>query len=133
MRTGHKTGAARHLRETMTDAERRLWWHLRKGRCDSARFRRQHPVGPYVVDFACLAAGLVVEVDGSQHLGNAADLHRTRFLEQRGFAVLRFWNDDVLLRTPVVLDVIHAALQARRVPVDATSPPPSGPPGHLPP
>jgi very-short-patch-repair endonuclease len=133
MRTGHRTGAARRLRERMTDAERRLWWHLRKGRCDGARFRRQHPVGRYVVDFACLEAGLVVEVDGSQHLDSSADLQRTRFLEARGFTVIRFWNHDVLMRTPLVLDAIQEALEARRECIGATAPPPSGPSGHLPP
>ena len=95
----------------MTDAERRLWFHLRRRASGGWKFRRQCPVGPYVVDFVCLEAGLVVEVDGSQHLRSDADLWRTRFLSSRGLRVLRFWNDEVLLQTPQVLEAIHAALE----------------------
>ncbi len=113
MRTGAKCERARQLRQSMTDAERWLWFHLRNRACSGWKFRRQHPVGPYVADFACVRAGVVVEVDGGQHAGRAADDVRTRYLESCGFIVLRFWNDEVLLRTGLVLEAIHAAVEAR--------------------
>ena len=96
---------ARQLRRGMTDAERALWYHLRAGRLDGLKFRRQHPIPPYVVDFHCDAARLVIELDGSQHT-EERDLHRTRFLESKGLTVLRFWNDDALLHTQAVLDAV---------------------------
>ena len=96
MRTGRKRDVARCLRRSMTDAERRLWFHLRNRSFSDWKFRRQHPVGPYIADFACLCAGVVVEVDGGQHLESAQDDVRTRYLHGRGLLVLRFWNDDVL-------------------------------------
>ena len=113
MRTGAKRERARQLRQSMTDAERQLWFHLRNRACSGWKFRRQHPVGPYVADFACLRAGVVVEVDGGQHAGRDADDVRTRYLESCGFIVLRFWNDEVLLRTGLVLEAVHAAMEAR--------------------
>lgn len=112
MRDGSKQAFARHLRRTLTDAERRLWYHLRDRRLDGWKFRRQFPIGPFVADFACLEAGLVVEVDGGQH-GEQADDARDAFLRRHGFAVLRFWNNDVLTRTQAVLAMIHAALSTR--------------------
>jgi len=76
------------------------------------KFRRQRPVGPYFADFACIEAGLVVELDGGQHAGNAAyDDARTRFMQSQGFRVLRFWNNDVLSQTAVVLEQILLACQ----------------------
>ena len=113
MRTGRKRDVARCLRRSMTDAERRLWFHLRNRSFSDWKFRRQHPVGPYIADFACLCAGVVVEVDGGQHLESAQDDVRTRYLHGRGLLVLRFWNDDVLLRTELVLATIHATLEER--------------------
>jgi len=109
MREGCKTGFARQLRRNMTDAERRLWYQLRDRRLLGWKFRRQAPIGPYIADFACVEAGLVVEVDGGQH-DPAMDAGRTRFLEARGFTTLRFWNNDVLTRTDAVLEAICAAL-----------------------
>ena len=103
---------ARQLRRRMTDAERALWYHLRACRLDGLKFRRQHPIPPYVVDFYCDAARLVIELDGSQHT-EERDLHRTRFLESRGLTVLRFWNDDVLLRTQAVLEVVWNIVRPR--------------------
>jgi len=91
---------ARGLRTEMTDAEVRLWIRLRGEQIDGYRFRRQVPMGPYVVDFACLKARLVIEVDGGQHAeALERDDRRTAWLEARGFRVLRFWNTDVLQRT----------------------------------
>ncbi|MCW5581348.1 MAG: DUF559 domain-containing protein [Luteimonas sp.] len=113
MRPDAKRDVARRLRRSMTDAERRLWFHLRNRACSGWKFRRQHPLGPYIADFACLRAKVVVEVDGGQHLDAASDGVRTRYLGERGFVVLRFWNDDVLLRTEAVLSAIHAVVEAR--------------------
>ena len=95
----------------MTDAELRLWWRLRAKQIHGHRFRRQVPVGPYVVDFACLTAHLIVEVDGSQHMAaGSRDDERTLELNSRGFRVLRFWNNDVLEQTESVLESIRVAL-----------------------
>ena len=118
---------ARSLRKRMTDAELRLWQHLRGRQLFGYKFRRQHPVGPFVVDFACLEAGLVVEVDGGQHLDERAkDEARSRVLEAHGFRVVRFWNDEVLKETEVCLEVIGQALGPRAP--DAPGPHPGPPP-----
>jgi primosomal protein N' (replication factor Y) len=101
----------RRLRGQMTDAEVRLWMRLRGKQVGGHRFRRQVPMGSYIVDFACLKARLIVEVDGSQHLASKGDEERTAWLESRGFRVLRFWDNDVLQRTDDVLEAIHVALQ----------------------
>lgn len=88
---------ARELRRNSTEAERRLWSRLRKRQLDGVRFRRQVPIGPYVVDFACLAERLVVEIDGGQHALDAdRDAARTAWLETRGYRILRFWNNEML-------------------------------------
>jgi very-short-patch-repair endonuclease len=92
----------------MTDAERKLWRALRS-RSIGAKFRRQVPLGPYIVDFVCFETKIIVEVDGSQHLENANDARRDRYFLERGFRVLRFWNNDVLLNLPGVLETIFAA------------------------
>jgi very-short-patch-repair endonuclease len=89
-----------------TDAERLLWQHLRAHRLARSKFRRQQPIGPYIVDFACLASRLVIEVDGGQHLDNVRDARRDDWLRQQGFTVLRFWNNDVLLSIDSVLEEI---------------------------
>jgi very-short-patch-repair endonuclease len=101
---------SRHLRAQMTDAEILLWFRLRGKRAGGHRFRRQVPLGPYIVDFACIKAQLVVEVDGSQHLNSKEDQERTAWLESRNFRVLRFWNNDVLQQTDSVLEAIGVAL-----------------------
>jgi very-short-patch-repair endonuclease len=102
---------ARRLRAKMTDAELRLWTGLRGKQIGGHRFRRQAPMGQYIVDFACLTARLVVEVDGSQHLhGSRREEHRTASLQSRGFRVLRFLDNDVLERTDSVLEAIRVAL-----------------------
>jgi len=89
---------ARGLRSNPTDAEQRLWNRLRQRQLAGARFRRQQPIGPYVVDFVCQELRLVIEVDGGQHVENAAaDDERTHWLEREGYRVVRFWNHDVLL------------------------------------
>ncbi|HYG64755.1 MAG TPA: DUF559 domain-containing protein [Thermoanaerobaculia bacterium] len=100
---------ARNLRYEMTDAERHLWSKLRR-RFLHHKIRRQAPIGPYIVDFACFGRKLVIEVDGGQHCGSAADAVRDEFLRGRGFLVLRFWNHEVLGNIEGVLEVIAAAL-----------------------
>ncbi len=98
---------AKRLRHRSTDAERKLWHHLRNRRLAGYKFRRQHPLPPYVLDFVCLESNLVVELDGGQHLEQVAhDQRRTAFLQSKGFQVLRFWDDDVLLKTEAVLEEI---------------------------
>ena len=102
---------ARALRRDSTDAERRLWAVLRDRRLAGYRFRRQYPVGDFVVDFACTKHNLVVEADGGQYSDNEADLRRTAFLQREGWRVVRFWNNDVLANTEGVVETILRALQ----------------------
>ena len=91
-----------------------LWSRLRDRRLMGYKFRRQYPVAGFVADFACLERHLIVEVDGGQHLDNAAhDLRRTEKLSELGYHVIRFWNDDVLLRMDAVLGSILNALSAK--------------------
>lgn len=103
-------GLQRKLRGQMTDAEKRLWQHLRGRQMAGFKFRRQHPFMDFVLDFVCLEMRLVVEVDGSQHQDSAADGVRDRRLQEAGFCVLRFWNNQVLNETDAVVDAIWAAL-----------------------
>ena len=98
-------GTARKLRSATTDAEHRLWQHLRAGRLNGLKFRRQHPIPPYVADFYCDALKLVIEIDGSQHTAET-DAARTRTLESHGLTVLRFWSHDTLMQTDTVLEAI---------------------------
>ena len=106
---------ARALRAESTDAEQRLWYQLRAHRMMGAKFRRQHPIGPYIVDFVCVESRLIVEVDGSQHQESVEyDHKRDRLLRSHGFLVLRFWDNDVLLRTKDVLEEIYDVAQRRR-------------------
>ena len=103
---------ARSLRSNPTEAERRLWRGLRQKQLDGHRFRRQHPIGPYVVDFICLDAKLVIEVDGGQHASQKdEDSERTEWLAERGYRVIRFWNSDVLSNIEGVIETIRRALQ----------------------
>jgi very-short-patch-repair endonuclease len=102
---------ARDLRRLSPDAEIRLWAALRDRHLAGYRFRRQHPVGPFIVDFACTKHRLVIEADGGQHNGSVADGKRTAWLTQRGWRVLRFWNNDILTNTEGVLAAILAALR----------------------
>ncbi len=104
---------ARRLRETETDPERLLWKLLRGRRFMGCKFRRQHPVAPYVLDFYCHEARLGVELDGGQHgepAGEARDKKRTAYLNEQGIRVVRFWNNDVLARTEPVLLAIRDGL-----------------------
>jgi len=102
---------ARRLRKNSTEAESKLWQHLRQFRDQGYRFRRQHPfVEKYIADFICLERKLIIEVDGSQHLENNYDKRRTLFINGEGYTVLRFWNNDVLARTELVLEEILRVL-----------------------
>ena len=102
---------ARHLRHHQTDAEHALWRMLRNRRFLDHKFRRQHPIGPFIADFACIAARLIVEADGGQHAESAADAGRTAWLHAGGWRVIRFWNTDILANPEHVADTILAALR----------------------
>lgn len=106
---------ASSLRQLPTDAEALLWFHLRDRRMANHKFRRQRPIGPYFADFACIEAKLIVELDGGQHVEAAAyDADRTRFLEDQGYRVLRFWNNEVLMQTDAVRERVLQALLGGR-------------------
>ncbi|MDO8290431.1 MAG: endonuclease domain-containing protein [Parvibaculum sp.] len=103
---------ARALRRSLTDAERKLWYALRRD-ATGVYFRRQHPIGSYVVDFVCLEHKLIIEADGGQHAEMRAehDAVRTAWLEQRGYTVMRFWNNDILNNIEGVVEAICARLE----------------------
>ncbi len=101
----------------MPKAEKRLWQLLRRKQLDGFRFRRQHPVAPYFLDFFCFDALLAVELDGWQHYSDEARAHdarRTEFLEARGIRVVRFTNEDLFDQPDRVVTAIHAALAENR-------------------
>ena len=104
---------ARNLRNNPTDSERHMWRFLRLRQLGGFRFRRQVPIGKYIADFACIEAKLVVEVDGGQHQDNERDIDRDEEMEQVGFKVLRYWDNQVLQETQSVLEDILRALQSR--------------------
>jgi very-short-patch-repair endonuclease len=104
---------ARRLRQSSTDAERRMWSTLRDRRLIKYKFRRQHPIGQYIVDFACTEHRVAIELDGGQHADNAADARRTAWLEGQGWTVTRFWSNDVLSNTNGVVETILRALLAK--------------------
>jgi len=120
---------ARALRRRMTDAERLLWRHLRNRELGGWKFRRQYPVGPFIVDFICVEKNVVIEVDGGQHAENEAlDLKRSAYLNKMGYRVLRFWNNEVLQETEAVLEAIFATLANSKQ--NSPSPQPSPPLGE---
>jgi BirA family biotin operon repressor/biotin-[acetyl-CoA-carboxylase] ligase len=108
------TPVARKLRREPTDVEATLWQCLRARQLQGAKFVRQYPIGGYVADFACRSARLVIELDGGQHAGRAADIDRTRVIEAHGFTLLRFWNNDVTQNLDGVLEAIRSALGTAR-------------------
>jgi very-short-patch-repair endonuclease len=126
-RTKDMTERARNLRGNMTDAERHLWQALRRDQLNGLSFRRQHPVGPYTLDFYCPRLRLAVEVDGGQHaeLRKEADDRRTQWLAEKGVTVVRYWNNDVLSNMAGVLSDL-LALTERLAPA-ATTPSPTLP------
>ena len=106
---------AKRMRQSATDAETKLRRNLRAGRLAGCKFRRQQPLGRYIVDFVCFERRLVIEGDGGQHLDALlSDATRTEWLEGKGFRVLRFWNNDVLLRNNLVLEEILRVLTSNR-------------------
>jgi very-short-patch-repair endonuclease len=107
---------AKALRNKMTEGERRRWYWLRAHRLSGHKFKRQVPIGSYIVDFACLGRKLVIEVDGGQHAESLSDKRRDGWLRMQGFEVLRFWNSDVLKNTKGVLALIFEALEHRPSP-----------------
>jgi very-short-patch-repair endonuclease len=96
----------------MTEAEKRIWFRLRAHRLNGASFRRQFPVGAYIVDFDCLDGRLIVEIDGGQHAESRRDKVRDAWLQTQRFVVLRFWSNNVLANTDGVLEKIAEALTA---------------------
>ena len=102
---------ARQFRRGSTDAERRLWALLRDRRLAGYKFRRQHPIAAFIVDFACTKYRLVVEADGGQHAESIADARRTAVLERQGWRVIRFWNNDILTNAEGVIETILRMLR----------------------
>ena len=114
---------ARRLRGNMTDAEQMLWGGLRRHRL-GWRFRRQFPIPPYVADFVCIEARLIIEADGGQHARPGEHDRRDRRLRQRGWRVIRFWNNEILANLPGVLQTITAARGPPREHRPHPNPPP---------
>ncbi len=111
---------ARHLRKNMTPEESLLWSRIRKKQIHGHRFRRQHPIGPYIVDFICLEENLIIEIDGGQHnQPSQEERYRADYLEKHGYQTLRFWNHEVRNELTAVLDTIARSLAGK------TSSPPS--------
>lgn len=106
------TKKARKLRKNMTDAEQKLWSHLRHKQVGGYKFRRQFPLDSYVVDFICLEKKLIIEIDGGQHNNESEyENKRTEFLESQGYTILRFWNNDVLKNIYGVVKVVSKELE----------------------
>ena len=117
---------ARALRRDATEAEKKLWQHLRQPPFKQHHFRRQATIGPYFADFASHQLRIVIEVDGGQHADNVADDRRTAYLASEGYRVLRFWNNDALANVSGVLSAIDRAVNADRPPTPDPSPPQAG-------
>ena len=116
------TGIARRLRVNQTDAETVFWNRIRNRQIDGHKFVRQEPTAGYVCDFVCRERRLIVEVDGGQHSESAADVLRDKRLQEEGYRVLRFWNNDVLGNLEGVLTVIADRLQSGVLPPSQPSP-----------
>ena len=117
-RTRTMTTSARALRATLTDAETLLWKKLRRNNLGFS-FRRQHPIGPYVLDFYCASAKLAIELDGGQHAEArhaARDRRRDAYFRDRGTVTIRIWNNDVMANMDGVLQHIHDVLMTRQTP-----------------
>jgi very-short-patch-repair endonuclease len=112
MRSTDLVEKAKALRANQTDAELALWYELRGKQIKGLKFRRQVPIGNYIVDFVSFDAKLIIEVDGSQHFDHQQyDDERTKYLESLGFKVLRFWNNEVLETSDSVLEKIYEAVE----------------------
>ena len=124
MRSPKAQQRAQALRNRATDAERFLWDRLRRRQLRGYRFRRQVPIGNYIADFVCIEARLIIEVDGSQHeTRRTYDEQRTRYLEQRGFRILRIWDNQVFTEMQpaleAILNMLEATTHQRTAPADA--------------
>ena len=107
---------ARLLRKSPTDAERLLWSKLRRRQLGDFKFRRQRPIGPYICDFVCVEAQVIIELDGSQHVDYTGyDTRRDAILRSNGYRILRFWNADVMHRTDSVLEIIFEAMHRKEM------------------
>jgi very-short-patch-repair endonuclease len=101
------TSFARRLRRDQTEAEKKIWKYLRSKKINSLKFRRQQPIGRYIVDFVCFEIKLIVELDGSQHIeNNDRDSERDSWLRSQGFKVLRLWDNEVMNNVDGVLELI---------------------------
>ncbi len=102
---------AKTLRRNLTEAEQRLWYHLRAHRFMNYKFKRQKPIGRYIVDFICMEHRLIIELDGGQHSEQVAyDQQRDAWLRGQGYTILRFWNNDVMQQLEAVLEQIRCTL-----------------------
>jgi very-short-patch-repair endonuclease len=122
-----RVARARDLRRAMTEAEKKLWWHLRQLPLATSHFRRQAAIGPYFADFACHKCRVVIEVDGGGHgqaRQMATDRRRTAYLASRGYRVLRFWNNEVLKETEGVMTLIYEAVYQKEAPPTPDPSPP---------
>jgi very-short-patch-repair endonuclease len=117
---------AKALRRNLTDAEQKLWYHLRAHRFVGRKFKWQKPLGCYVVDFVCLEEKLIIELDGGQHAESVAyDQERDSWLRSQGYTVLRFWNNELLNEMESVLEKIRLALEHKALTSETLSPGPS--------
>jgi very-short-patch-repair endonuclease len=116
MKKKNQTEMAKNLRRNQSDAEKKLWSRLRNTQLNGVKFRRQQSIGDYIVDFISFEKNLVVEVDGGQHNESVSikdDQRRTRYLESRGYRVIRFWNTEVLQNIEgVVLKILESLKDA---------------------
>ena len=118
---------ARELRQTLTDAEKLLWRRLRLKQIEGQKFRRQAPIGNYIVDFVCFEKRLIVELDGGQHAEQTEyDEARDRWLESQGFRVIRVWNDQVMRETEAVMEMIFNTVTTVTPVTPHLDPPPQG-------
>jgi len=118
-------GKVRELRKNLTEAERLLWKNIRLRQIAGYKFRRQQPIGEYIVDFLCFEKRLIVEVEGGQHAEEMAyDSKRDEWLSSQGFSILRFWNHQVLKEIEAIKEMIHKSLGEKHYP--HLNPPPQG-------
>lgn len=115
------------MRRTPTEAERALWHLLRAHRFAAAKWKRQQPIGRYIVDFVCFERRLIVEADGGQHAQSRYDEQRDAWLRAQNFTILRFWNNDILKNAEGVATAILAALNGDEAGIEPAPPPPPSP------
>jgi very-short-patch-repair endonuclease len=101
---------AKNLRQSQTDCEIKLWYHLRGRRFENLKIRRQYPIGSYIADFICVEKMLLIELDGGQHADSKKDVVRDNYLKSKGYITLRFWNSDVIENINGVLETIRTSI-----------------------